>query len=44
MNEHIDFTASQEDRYKFIVNVSAGKLDFDQIKDWIQANTQGDIR
>lgn len=44
MNERIDFSASQEERYEFIIHVSKGKLDFDQIRDWIQANTQSYIR
>lgn len=39
MNEHLDFTASQESRYQFVIDISMGELNFNQIKEWIRNNT-----
>jgi len=39
MSEHLNFTASQESRYQFVIDISMGELNFNQIKEWIQNNT-----
>ncbi|MDP4933921.1 MAG: Fic family protein [Salibacteraceae bacterium] len=36
----IYITATENERYNFIISISEGKLDFDQIKDWIQQNSE----
>jgi death on curing protein len=35
-----DLSASQTDKYNFIIKISRGKLDFAGIKDWIINHTQ----
>jgi death-on-curing protein len=41
MNAGFDFTATLDERYEFIIQISTSKLNFDQIKEWIQNNSQG---
>jgi death-on-curing protein len=33
-----EITASQKEKYSFIIDISKGKLSFIQIKDWIEKN------
>ena len=35
-----DLSASQTDKYNFIIEISKGNLDFDNIKKWIVQNAQ----
>ncbi|MBP6872954.1 MAG: type II toxin-antitoxin system death-on-curing family toxin [Bacteroidales bacterium] len=35
-----DLSASQTDKYNFIIEISKGNLDFDSIKKWIVQNAQ----
>ena len=44
MNENIDFVAEQSQLYQFVIQVSTGELNYEQIKEWIQVNTQSNIR
>jgi hypothetical protein len=41
MNAGFDFTATLDERYEFIIQISTSKLNFEQIKEWVQNNSQG---
>jgi death-on-curing protein len=36
----IQITATENEKYNFIILISEGKLNFDQIKDWIERNSE----
>ena len=36
LNADQDIVASEDDKYEFVIQVSEGKLDFDEITNWIQ--------
>ena len=38
-----DFTATQQYRYKFIVDIASGKIKFEEIKIWLAVNTKKQI-
>ena len=40
MNGDVDIVSEPEEKYQFAIGISTGKLDFDQIKAWLQANTK----
>jgi death on curing protein len=40
MESGYDLSASQTDKYNFIIEISKGNLDFDSIKKWIVQNAQ----
>jgi death-on-curing protein len=40
MESEYDLSASQTDRYNFIIEISKGNLDFDSIKKWIVQNSR----
>lgn len=31
-----DIKASQEEKYEFVINIASGKINFDEIRDWIE--------
>ncbi len=35
MQAHLDIEAGQEEKYEFVINISTGKLDFEQIELWL---------
>ncbi len=35
MQAHLDIDADQEEKYEFVINVSTGKLDFEEIESWL---------
>lgn len=35
---NLRLTASQQDAYDTIIKVSTGKLNFEQLRDWLKAN------
>jgi len=35
MNSRMDIIATEEEKYKFIIQIASGELDFDEIKAWI---------
>jgi death on curing protein len=38
--EHkIDFTVTEETKYNFVISAAKGELKFEQIRDWIKANS-----
>ncbi|MEP5611412.1 MAG: type II toxin-antitoxin system death-on-curing family toxin [Cyclobacteriaceae bacterium] len=39
MTDQFDITAEQDQKYEFVINISTGKLDFEQIKEWIKKNS-----
>lgn len=39
MSDGMDFKASQEEKYKFVIDVSTSKLDFEEINFWILQNS-----
>ncbi|HRN48998.1 MAG TPA: type II toxin-antitoxin system death-on-curing family toxin [Niabella sp.] len=39
LTNNYDFTATQQDRYKFIVDIASGKMKFEEIRMWLAANT-----
>ena len=40
MESGYDLSASQTDKYNFIIEISKGNLDFDSIKNWIVQNAR----
>lgn len=40
MNEQRDIHANQEDKYQFVISISTGELNFDQIKAWLDKNSK----
>jgi death-on-curing protein len=39
LNHHIILTASSDDLYQFIISISKGHINFEQIVDWLKINT-----
>ena len=39
LTNNYDFTATQQDRYKFIVDIASGKMKFEEIRMWLAVNT-----
>ncbi|MBS3772406.1 MAG: type II toxin-antitoxin system death-on-curing family toxin [Bacteroidales bacterium] len=35
LNEGLDISASQDDKYEFVISIAKGEYDYNQIKDWI---------
>jgi len=31
-----DIEASQEEKYEFVINIASGKIDYDEIRNWIE--------
>lgn len=40
MNGQLDIYAEQEQKYRFVISISTGKLSFDQIKEWLEKNSR----
>jgi len=40
----LDIDAEQDDKYEFVISISKGELDFDQIKKWIEDKTKKNFR
>ena len=40
MNEHLDIKADKEQKYQFVIDISTGSLDFEQIKEWLSKNSR----
>ncbi|MEQ8414119.1 MAG: type II toxin-antitoxin system death-on-curing family toxin [Imperialibacter sp.] len=40
MNEQMDISASQQEKYQFVIDVSTGKLTFEEIREWFQRNSK----
>ncbi|MEQ8688673.1 MAG: hypothetical protein RIE86_25450 [Imperialibacter sp.] len=40
MNEQMDISASQQKKYQLVIDVSTGKLTFEQIRDWLKRNSK----
>jgi death on curing protein len=40
LNNNIDITASENNKYEFIINVASGIIKFDEIVLWLTANTR----
>lgn len=36
MNNTLDISAEQEQKYQFVISISKGELSFDQIKEWLK--------
>lgn len=36
MDAQLDIKANQEQKYQFVISISTGELEFDQIKKWLQ--------
>ena len=36
MKERVDMLADQDQKYAFVVDISTGKMDFEQIKEWLE--------
>ena len=43
MDNGFDINASQEQKYKFVIRISKGELNFEQILEWLKDCTQGNI-
>jgi len=40
MNEQRDIHANQKDKYQFVISISTGELNFNQIKEWLDKNSK----
>ncbi|WP_323758437.1 Fic family protein [Roseivirga sp.] len=40
MNEQRDIHANQKDKYQFVISISTGELNLDQIKEWLDKNSK----
>ncbi|SOC79647.1 death on curing protein [Salinimicrobium sediminis] len=38
LNENLDISASEDEKYDFVIRIAEGKSDFEQIKKWINEN------
>lgn len=38
MKYGLDIKAGEQDKYQFVIAVSKGKLDYDQIKEWFEVH------
>lgn len=39
MEKQLDINANQEQKYQFVISVSTGGINFDQIKEWLEVHT-----
>ena len=39
-NNQLDINVEEEEKYQFVIKVASGKYTIDQIKNWIEANTE----
>lgn len=39
MENALDIKASPEDKYEFVIRISTGEIDYDEIKRWLEVNT-----
>ena len=37
LSKHMDIEATQEEKYKFVIDIASGKLKFEEIRDWIKS-------
>jgi death-on-curing protein len=44
LDDNLDITASQTEKYNFVVAASKGELRFEEIKDWLNSNTSESIK
>jgi death-on-curing protein len=40
LNNGLDINASEDDKYDFVISIASGRIDFDQIKQWIENNLE----
>src|SRR3982751_6671210 len=40
LNEHVEISTSEDDRYGFVIKISTSELSFEDIVLWLQQNTQ----
>jgi death-on-curing protein len=40
LNNGIDINASEDDKYDFVISIASGRINFDQIKQWIEKNSE----
>jgi len=38
LKSNMDISTSEEEKYKFVIQIAEGKLDYDEIKSWIEKN------
>lgn len=36
LNNGLDINASEDEKYNFVISIASGRIDFDQIKQWIE--------
>jgi death on curing protein len=36
LNNGLDINASEDDKYDFVISIASGRIEFDQIKQWIE--------
>ncbi len=39
IKERVDILADQNQKYAFVIDISTGKIDFEQIKEWLSQHT-----
>ena len=40
LKSNIDIAATEKEKYEFVIKIAEGKLDFDEIKFWIEENLE----
>jgi death-on-curing protein len=40
LNNGLDIIAQEEDKYEFVISIASGRIEFDQIKQWIKKNVK----
>jgi len=41
INSGFDINASQDEKYEFVMKIASGKIDFDQIAEWLSKHLTG---
>jgi death-on-curing protein len=40
LKSNLDIDATEDDKYDFVIKIAEGKLNFDEIKSWIEENLE----
>jgi len=41
LSDGLDISASEDEKYKFVIGIAEGKMSFDDIHSWIKSKTKG---
>ena len=40
LNDHLDIIADEEEKYKFVIQISMGEIEYNEILDWLKKNSR----